>query len=104
MHELAAVGGYIQEIFICPHHPDENCPCRKPKPGLLQQMQKKYPIDFANTFFIGDSIKDVKAAQAMGCKPILVLTGNYQLNQIQLPDVPVFQNLAAAVEYVRKLS
>lgn len=104
MRELAAVGGYIQEIFICPHHPDEHCSCRKPMPGLLQQMQKKYPINFANTFFIGDSIKDVEAAKAMGCKPILVLTGNYQLGQEQIPDVPVLENLAAAVDYVRKSS
>src|SRR5260221_14569878 len=55
MHELAAVGGYIDEIFFCPHHPDENCICRKPKPGLFQKLAAKYPLNLAGTFFICDS-------------------------------------------------
>lgn len=98
MRELAAVGGYIQEIFICPHHPDQQCMCRKPKPGLLQQMQEKYPVHFSEMYFIGDSMRDVEAARAMGCKPLLVLTGKYQAHNPS--DVPTFNDLAAAVDFV----
>ena len=76
--ELAAVGGYIEEIFFCPHHPEEHCLCRKPKPGLFQQIQRKYPVCLADTLFVGDSYSDVQTAFAAGCKPVLVLTGNGQ--------------------------
>jgi D-glycero-D-manno-heptose 1,7-bisphosphate phosphatase len=103
MHELASVGGYIDEIFFCPHHPDEACSCRKPKPGLLHQIETKYQINLTHTFFIGDSIADVKAALAVGCIPILVLTGNGRRvleNYPELLNVSHFPDLARAVEYV----
>ncbi len=106
VHELAAVGGYVDEIFFCPHHPDEKCICRKPNPGMLQQIAVKYPINFAETFFIGDSLVDVQAALAVGCQPLLVCTGKTNYQQVQqqydklIANVPYFADLAAAVEYV----
>lgn len=102
-HELAAVGGYIEEIFFCPHHPDEACACRKPQPGLLHQLAQKYPINLAETFFIGDSIVDIKAAQAVGAMPVLVLTGKGEATLEKYPELtqlPHFPNLARAVDYV----
>jgi D-glycero-D-manno-heptose 1,7-bisphosphate phosphatase len=103
MRELAAVGGYIEEIFFCPHHPDELCQCRKPRPGMLLKIAEKYTVNLQETFFIGDSIGDIHAAQSAGCKPILVLTGNGKKTLTQYPalmHVPNFLNLAKAVEYV----
>jgi D-glycero-D-manno-heptose 1,7-bisphosphate phosphatase len=103
MGELAAVGGYIEEIFFCPHHPDAGCMCRKPKTGLLQQIQKKYPINLSQTFFIGDSLVDVEAARSSGCLPIIVQTGNGRSileKHPHLLNLPHFINLAGAVEYV----
>lgn len=103
MNELASVGGYIEEIFFCPHHPDEACECRKPNPGMLQQIAAKYPIIFTETYFIGDSYVDFKAAQAVGCKPLLVLTGNGLKEQAKHPEllaIPSFPDLTRAVEYV----
>lgn len=103
MRELAAVGGYVDEIFFCPHHPEECCACRKPKPGLLHQIKNKFNIHFSDVFFIGDSIGDVEAAQAVDCKPILVLTGNGKrfLEQYpQLKEIPHFRDLAEAVKFV----
>lgn len=103
IRELAAVGGHIDEIFFCPHHPDEKCICRKPKPGMLYQIEEKYPIDFASTYFIGDSFVDVQAAQTVGCRPLLVLSGKGQRSIEQYPElltIPNFQNLAEAVDYV----
>lgn len=101
--ELAAVGGYIEEIFYCPHQPLDACGCRKPKPGLLHQIKMKYQIDLNDTFFIGDSAVDVHAAQAAGCVPILVMTGNGQKsleNYPEFADILTFPDLARATEYV----
>ena len=105
-HELAAEGGYIEQIFFCPHHPDDHCACRKPEPGMLYQMQESYPIHLTETFFIGDSYVDVLAAQAAGCKPILLLTEKGKVALEKYPafeTVPRFPHLAAAVDYVLSL-
>ncbi|SRR5579885_927883 len=103
MQELASVGGYIDEIFFCPHHPDEGCVCRKPKPGLLYQIRDKYGVNFYKTYFIGDTYSDIQAARSVGCMPILVLSGKGQKaleNNPELSTVPNFEDLARAVEYV----
>lgn len=101
--ELAAVGGCIEEIFFCPHHPEEGCVCRKPKPGLLHQIKEKYAINLPDTFFIGDSFTDVQAAISAGCKPILVLTSkgirSLETNP-ELKNIPHFDNLEQAANYV----
>lgn len=104
--ELASVGGYIEEIFFCPHHPDEACSCRKPKPGLLHQIEEKYNVPLANTFFIGDSEVDVEAAFSAGCLPLLVRTGNGERTLKKFPqliaNVPHFSDLADAVQAILK--
>jgi D-glycero-D-manno-heptose 1,7-bisphosphate phosphatase len=103
MYELAAVGGYVEEIFFCPHHPEDNCVCRKPKPGLIHQIQAKYPVKPDSTFFIGDSYADMEAARTAGCKPLLVMTGNGRLTLEKYPAflaIPNFIDLAEAVQYV----
>jgi len=103
VHELASVGGYIEEIFFCPHHPDEKCGCRKPQPGLLHQIQAKYPINLVDTFFIGDSHVDMEVACTAGCQPLLVLTGNGHRTLEKYPEfstIPRFVDLSEAVEYV----
>lgn len=73
MEEFKANGAYVDDIFICPHAPNENCECRKPKPGLLLKAKSKYPeIDFKASWFIGDSMSDVEAGKAVGCNTYLV--------------------------------
>ncbi|HSW94079.1 MAG TPA: D-glycero-beta-D-manno-heptose 1,7-bisphosphate 7-phosphatase [Gammaproteobacteria bacterium] len=101
--ELASFGGHIEDIFFCPHLPTEDCECRKPKPGLLLQIQKKYAVDLATVFFIGDKLTDVEAARAAGCKPLLVLSPLEKARtetHPELLDVPRFQTLEDAVNYV----
>ncbi len=103
MRELAAVGGYIEEIFFCPHHPDEGCACRKPQPGMLHAIQAKYGVPLADTFYIGDSLADVGAANAAGCKLLLVMTGNGHVTIERNPELsatPRFKDLSAAVQYI----
>ena len=70
-------GGSIMDIFYCPHRPDENCSCRKPKPGMLLAARDRYGIDLSSTVMVGDSSKDILAGKAAGCGgTILVQTGN----------------------------
>lgn len=103
MRELAAVGGYVEEIFFCPHHPEEYCGCRKPKPGLIQQIQAKYPLNLPDTYFIGDSVADMGVAETVGCKPLLVKTGNGLKtieNNPNYHNIPAFADLYDAVHYI----
>ena len=59
-------------IYYCPHKPEENCKCRKPKPGLLLRAAEEHSIDMKNSFLIGDSMTDIEAADMAGCKGILL--------------------------------
>lgn len=104
---LAEVGGHIDAIFYCPHHPDAHCNCRKPKAGLLYEIAKKYHTDFKDAVMIGDAVRDIACAKTAGCPAILVRTGkgrevaNIQAlsaaDALTLQDVPIFENLAAVV-------
>ena len=101
MHRaLGQVGGRIDGIFYCPHAQDAGCHCRKPKPGLLEEIAHRFNISLAGVPFIGDALRDVDAALAVGAQPMLVLTGKGQATQKAggFPvDTPVFANLAEAV-------
>lgn len=101
MHQaILACGGVLQEIFYCPHHPEDACECRKPKPGLLHAIEKKYPAQFAEALFVGDSLRDIEAARAAGCQPVLVQTGNGRTTARAptLGVVPVVADLAECAE------
>jgi D-glycero-D-manno-heptose 1,7-bisphosphate phosphatase len=93
--------GELAGIYFCPHGPDDGCSCRKPKPGLLQQIEQELDIDPIQTVLVGDSLRDLQAATTFGIKPVLVLTGKGRktLEQIsQKQQVEVYQNLAEFVE------
>jgi len=80
MHEkmnrtAAAVGGRIDAVFFCPHTQEDECECRKPKPGMLQQIVERFEIDPADTPMVGDSLRDLQAGAALGFELHLVLTG-----------------------------
>jgi len=80
MHEkmnrtAAAVGGRIDAVFFCPHTQEDECECRKPKPGMLQQIVERFEIDPADTPMVGDSLRDLQAGAALGFALHLVLTG-----------------------------
>ena len=72
---LAEVGGRVDAVFYCPHGPDDGCRCRKPEPGLYEQIGERYGLDLKDVPVVGDSARDVLAAVAAGCEPHLVLTG-----------------------------
>ncbi len=73
--ELAALGGLIDAIFICPHGPDDQCQCRKPAPGMFQDIARRYEVNLHQVPAIGDSLRDLQAAHSQGCQPWLVRTG-----------------------------
>lgn len=84
-------GGKIKDIFYCPHIPEEQCACRKPKPGLILQAQQKYQIDVSKTIMIGDSAKDIECAINAGCGgSILVHTGNGKEAEVSLVAKGIF--------------
>ena len=69
------VGGEIERFYYCTHTPEDNCDCRKPKPGLILRVCEELGVTPAEVVFVGDAERDVKAARAAGCKSVLVLTG-----------------------------
>ena len=76
MHRaVAQAGGRIDAIFFCPHAADSNCECRKPKPGLLREIGSRFDVELEGVPMIGDSLRDLEAAAAVGAQPYLVLTG-----------------------------
>ncbi len=102
---VSALGGKIDRIYFCPHHPDDHCACRKPQPGMLYQAQRDYHIPFDQMIFIGDSQRDLEAAQAVGCPFVLVKTGNGSDTVAKLDkthSIPVFDDLSHAVDFYLK--
>ena len=85
--ELTHDGTFLTAAYYCPHRPDENCPCRKPKPGLLHAAAADFNIDLTRSVFIGDSDTDVEAAHASGCTSVLFGL-DVGLPRIPLTDVP----------------
>jgi D-glycero-D-manno-heptose 1,7-bisphosphate phosphatase len=102
---LAEVGGSVDGIFYCPHGPDEGCECRKPKPGLYNQISQQFDVSLEGVPVIGDSLRDLEAARSVGAKPVLVRTGKGLRTLAAgkgLEDIPVFDNLAEAVDGLLK--
>ena len=76
MHKmLAAVGGRVDAVFFCPHSAEESCLCRKPLPGLFEQIGARFAVPLLGVPTAGDSLRDLQAGAAAGCEPHLVLTG-----------------------------
>lgn len=97
---VAAAGGRISALEYCPHRPEDDCDCRKPRPGLLRRIGIRLGSDLAGVPCIGDSLRDIQAAEAVGARPILVLTGNGRRTMDgPLPSsVEIFEDLAAAAD------
>ncbi len=103
---LSSLGGRISAVFFCPHAPEDQCSCRKPLPGLYQQIGERYGVPLARVPVVGDSVRDLEAAVAAGCSPHLVRTGKgaamsaAQIEALhsQIPHVQVHDDLAAFAE------
>ena len=96
-------GGRIDALFFCPHTPDEECGCRKPRTGMLEEIAARFHTDLKGVPCVGDRLKDLQAAEAVGAQPILVLTGKGAKTREDggLPKKTlVFEDLAEASRYL----
>lgn len=103
LDHLSQYGGTIDAFFFCPHEPKKNCECRKPRTGLFKEIAERLRISLDDVPVVGDKLSDIEAAQAINAKPILVRTGygKETIASKKVPDdVPVFDNLAAVVDYL----
>lgn len=91
-------GGQIDSIYCCPHGPDDQCQCRKPKPGLMKQFSEEHDVDLSGLPMIGDSMRDLQAAAAVGAQPILVRSGKGEriVDQVATLNIPIYENLYEA--------
>jgi D-glycero-D-manno-heptose 1,7-bisphosphate phosphatase len=95
-------GGDIDTIVWCPHHPQESCDCRKPRPGLLLRLADHYGIEMTGVPVVGDSRRDLEAARAVGARPILVRTGNGARTEAagDAGDAEICDDLSAAADAI----
>jgi len=102
MHRaVGQAGGRIDAVFYCPHAQEANCGCRKPKPGLLEDISRRFNTSLQDVPCIGDQLRDLQAAAAIGAQPILVLTGKGAKTQREgglPPNTRVYADLADAVK------
>jgi D-glycero-D-manno-heptose 1,7-bisphosphate phosphatase len=100
---LSQVGGRVDALFYCPHAADSNCECRKPRPGMLIDIGQRFNADLTGVPAIGDSLRDLQAADAVGAQPMLVLTGKGKKTEEEggLPEhTLIFPDLAEAVRHI----
>ncbi len=102
-NELDKIGGQVDYIAFCPHGPDDHCNCRKPLTGLLEEIAHHFNTELTGVPVVGDSLRDLQSAQAVGASPILVRTGKGERTISKgegIEGVPVFADLSAAVTYL----
>jgi len=100
---LSEFGGVIDGILFCPCKPEDHCNCRKPKPGLYNDVSNRLQMSLKNVFCVGDKITDIEAAKNAGGSPILVRTGKSkdEVNDKLIPKhVPVYNDLASFVDKI----
>lgn len=102
---VRAAGGDIEAICYCPHITEDGCNCRKPLPGLLLQIQEQLQMPVEGAYMVGDSIRDLEAGQAVGCRLVLVRTGKgekscQKLAASGLGNVSIYANLAEFVDHL----
>lgn len=105
-HELASAGARVDGYYYCAHTSQEDCSCRKPLPGLLEQAAREHGLRLERSFVVGDRYADVELAHAVGGRGVLVLTGygrgEYELHREEWPRQPdsVVEDLSEAVDAI----
>jgi D-glycero-D-manno-heptose 1,7-bisphosphate phosphatase len=106
LHRLAEAGIEIAGSYLCPHRPEDSCPCRKPRPGMIQAALGGFRSDRRRSVLLGDAVEDMQAARAAGLEGVLVRTGRGAAHaqllaaHPELRDIPVVADLRAAVDLV----
>ncbi len=105
---LQAQGGRVDAVFFCPHTPEDDCECRKPRPGMLLDIGRRYGVELAQVPMVGDTLRDLQAARHAGCLPHLVRSGraaglspeHIQSLLAQVPGAQVHNSLADFVAHL----
>ena len=98
LEAVRAKGGEIDAIFYCPHKPEDNCGCRKPQPGLFQEIAERLKVNLNGVYAVGDTERDITAARLVSARPVLLRSGKGKRTLKKskaLADIPVFEDLAA---------
>ena len=90
----------VTDIYFCPHSKNENCECRKPKPGMIVAAAKKYKINFSKSFLVGDRASDIEAGKKVGCR-LIFINRNYKEPKPISQELTV-NNLKSATNYILK--
>jgi D-glycero-D-manno-heptose 1,7-bisphosphate phosphatase len=103
LEDIEQAGGKITKVYYCTHRKEAGCSCRKPKPGLLKKAAREFKISLKKSYFVGDTIRDVLTAHAVGAKSVLLLSGKEKLsnqkNWEARPDF-VFKNLLEVAKFL----
>jgi D-glycero-D-manno-heptose 1,7-bisphosphate phosphatase len=103
--DLCNHGIRLKGIYVCPHHPDRRCACRKPRPRLYWKAARDLALDMKNSYLVGDRLSDVEAAPRLGARGILIQTGLHRTQRIRRRDRRVYRiekNLAHAARWILK--
>jgi D-glycero-D-manno-heptose 1,7-bisphosphate phosphatase len=103
--EIVAGGGRVDASYLCPHHPQAGCDCRKPAPGMLLRAARELDLDLSRSWLVGDALSDLEAARAAGVRGILVRTGRGSEQQALVSGTagfcePIVADLAAAAQRI----
>ena len=90
LEQVRNAGGQITEVYVCPHDYSDLCDCRKPKPGMLLRAAREHSLDLAHSWMVGDSISDMQAGRAVGCKTAYLGEGECEMADIEAPSLQVF--------------
>lgn len=104
---LSDKGAFLDKIYYCPHHPDDGCKCRKPRPALLKRASRDMDIDLTSSYIVGDQATDIELAYGVGAKGILVMTGlgPKGLKELELQDIKphyIAKGIGDAVDWIIK--
>lgn len=102
IEELKKHNVNIEKTYYCPHKPDDNCVCRKPKTKLLKGAEKEFEIDLKKSFSIGDKKADIEMGKNAGCKTILVMTGNGTKTKNEINADFAAEDLLEAAKWILK--
>jgi D-glycero-D-manno-heptose 1,7-bisphosphate phosphatase len=94
---VRSMGGEVDAIFFCPHRPEDGCHCRKPLPGLFEEIAERLKVNLSGAYAVGDCERDIQAARAVSAQPVLVRTGKGKhtlKGSTAEMDLPIFNDLA----------
>jgi len=102
LHNFLQNNVRILDVFFCPHAPEDNCLCRKPKPGLFINAKEKYDIDMKNSWMIGDKEADIEAANNAGINKTILVRSGHEINEKKTLATYVCDSILETTQLLKK--